>query len=246
MVVVGGVHFSFEWHDTMDDDPIVQKKHPNLYNFLCERLPQLGLDVETYGPYIWGGTDDDNNDTDDSTGITKDKEEWEQVMELLQASSETHSDDDTVWKELLLEMQEKIRLDASMNKQEHDRFVQEKKKQWEDDLAKAKLEQEQKHHQPKEEKKLSSAIDDETKKILMQRYGYDEPDEDPGDVMQATSITTNKQAAEAANLEKAKELRKTKVQTKQEEQRKTKEQRLQKEKAKEERRKRTQKGERKR
>jgi hypothetical protein len=46
-----------------------QRRHPNLYTFLLERLPQLGLDVDTYGPYIWGVEDndhDENKDDDDN------------------------------------------------------------------------------------------------------------------------------------------------------------------------------------
>ena len=42
--------------DPNDDDnqEILAQNNPNLVQLLTDRLPALGLDYETYGPYIWG------------------------------------------------------------------------------------------------------------------------------------------------------------------------------------------------
>jgi hypothetical protein len=58
-----------------------------LDEYLTEILPQLGLDVETYGPYVTGYANEDE-DTDDG---------MDDLIELLRASSESHGDDDASW-----------------------------------------------------------------------------------------------------------------------------------------------------
>ena len=57
-----------------------------LDEYLCEILPKLGLDAETYGPYVTGYANEE--DTDDG---------MDDLIELLRASSETHGDDDASW-----------------------------------------------------------------------------------------------------------------------------------------------------
>ena len=74
----------------MDDD----EEHA-LTEFLSQRLPQLGLDAETYAPYLLPLLNADEKDDD----------EWNGVLELLQASSETHSDDDTAWNALRVDIE---------------------------------------------------------------------------------------------------------------------------------------------
>lgn len=59
-----------------------------LDNYLAEVLPKLGLDVETYGPYVTGYANDD----DGVDGLND-------LIELLRASSESHGDDDDSWRE---------------------------------------------------------------------------------------------------------------------------------------------------
>ena len=61
----------------------MEEEQHYLEAFLAESLPKLGLDQETYGPYITG-TDEEDDDLDD-------------IIELLRASSESHSDDDESW-----------------------------------------------------------------------------------------------------------------------------------------------------
>ena len=55
-----------------------------LDSYLAEILPALGLDAETYAPYVTADNDDDDDNFDDIIG-------------LLKASSETHSEDDDAW-----------------------------------------------------------------------------------------------------------------------------------------------------
>jgi hypothetical protein len=251
------------------EDP--QALHPHLYGFLQRRLPELGLDVDTYGPYVWGGADDDEggvgmegggdgNPEEGGGAPPLDREELEQVVELLQASSETHSDaDGAVWEELTDAIMEHFRLDREERLQSQSEAARARRAQMDADLARAKKEQEEAMllHEKKaatgRENTKQHTLDEAAKRDLLLRYGYDEPAEDElgggpdegGGAGTAPSVVTNREAAAAAQLEKTKELRSKKIQTKKEQQQQTKEQKNQKELLKEERRKRTQKGERK-
>ena len=227
---------------------------PHLHQLLQERLPQLGLDAEMYGPYVWGDDEDSDNDDDD-----KDVDELrELVVGVLQASSETHSEDDGVWEELIENIQSANKEDSRLRREKREKHLLETKTKMEEDLAKAKLEEQEQPH-GNEEKKKSSQVDDEQKKILMQRYGYDEPAEDEGgsgfggnssgaskkQAAATAGVVNNKDAAKAAYAEKSKEVRGAQKTTKAEERKKTKEQRANKAQLKEARRKKSQKGERK-
>jgi len=61
--------------------------------FLRDTLPTLGLDSDTYIPYIVGYID-----TEDA--VEENEEALEEVIQLLRASSETHSDLDQPWTDL--------------------------------------------------------------------------------------------------------------------------------------------------
>jgi hypothetical protein len=61
-----------------------------LDTYLSIALPALGLDTETYAPYVTG-FDDDEGDLDD-------------LIELLRVSSESHGDDDGAWQEFRKEI----------------------------------------------------------------------------------------------------------------------------------------------
>ena len=229
----------------------MEEKRPNLYKLLQERLPALGLDAEMYGPYVWGDEDADSDDDDDD----KDDDELQEVViGVLQASSETHADDDDVWKELIENIHAANKLDSQLRREQREKHLQETKTKMEEDLARAKLEEQE--HQPIEQKK-SSQVDDEQKRILMARYGYDEPaEEDEGSgfggnsssakksAPAAATTVNNRDAAKAAYLEKSRELRGAQKTTKAEERKKTKEQKANKAQLKEARRKKAQKGER--
>ena len=229
----------------------MEEKRPNLHKLLQERLPALGLDAEMYGPYVWGDEDADSDDDD------KDDDELQEVvLGVLQASSETHAEDDGVWLELIQQIHASNKLDSQLKREQREKHLQETKTKMEEDLARAKLE-EQSKPKPVEAKK-SSAVDDEQKRILLAKYGYDEPAEEEegsgfggnasGAAKKSASAPTtanNKDAAKVAYMEKSKELRGAQKATKAEERKKTKEQKANKAQLKEARRKRATKGERK-
>lgn len=205
-----------------------------LSSFLTERLAQVGLDADTYGPYVLPlllTTDDEEADAD----------EWESVMSLLQASSETHSDDEHAWIDL--------RSDIEKAWADHKRKVAQQEQAIKEANARSlqeEIERERKIAQEaalleKIEKKQTEELD-ETKRALVQRYAYEEDD----DEQEEEEVVTNRQAAAEMALEKAKEARKSQVSTKVEERQKTKAAKLDKAKKLEERRKKATKGERKR
>ena len=204
----------------MDDK--AKEERPNLFHLLESQLTELGLDPETYGPYVIGTEADEVPD----------------VVELLKASSEIDEDNDDLWEQFTQDILKSLQLDERYLEEQK----QEKKKQAQQ-LAQERAEKNKaaiKEKQASTANKKSSQVDDETKMALMQRFGYEMPEGEEDEVV------TNKQAAATAHMEKAKEMRSKKTQTKKEEQQKTKDQKASKAQLKEERRKRTQKGERKR
>lgn len=71
-----------------------------LYSYLNDTLPTLGLDPETYSPYVMGcleTSQEEHSNNNDENDILED---LTPILELLRASSETHSEDDTVWENL--------------------------------------------------------------------------------------------------------------------------------------------------
>jgi hypothetical protein len=206
----------------MDEE--IKEERPNLCKLLEEQLPEFGLDVETYGPYV----------------VNSEADEVSDVVELLKASSEKEDAGD-VWENFTEEILNSLQLDEDYQsvKKEEKKRVAHKKEQERAEKSKAAIGS---SSSQKLTTKNSSQVDDVQKKRLMQRFGYENPEED-GD---RPAVVSNKQAAAAAHMEKAKELRSKKSQTKKEEQQKTKENRASKSQLKEERRKKALKGERKR
>jgi hypothetical protein len=204
--------------------------------FLAERLLTLGLDSETYGAYILPLlTDEDEQDED----------EWASVMELLQASSESHSDDVQAWLTLRLDInvawkahrdQVKLREKHEHDLREHQFGIQIEREREIAREAAAKQAQ-QKALEAKEST-------DDAKRALLDRFAYE--DGDGGDDEDDETPMTNHDVAKQREEEKSKEVRSHKQTTKKEEQHKTKEAKINKVQLKEERRKRATKGERKR
>ena len=225
--------------------------------YLSKRLPELGLDYETYGPYCLGavGTESSNGDGDD-----EDYEELDGIIELLQSSSETHSDDEAAWTELRVEI---IRLTtesrnaANAKKSEEARKVREAE---EEKIRKAKAEAEA-YEKILEEKKLhkDSEEDEEKKKAreaLLNRFAYEKEDDAAGGDGGSSGKkdgeegpVTNKDVAAQAQRDHVKKVREESSksrESKAEARMKNKEAMKAKADKKEERRKRAQKGERKR
>jgi hypothetical protein len=205
-------------------------ENPHLVAFLEERLPQLGLDGETYGTYVLG---------------TSDEEELQQVMELLQASC-SEEQDASVWETLTKDIQSKMKLDQDLKHQKELEQKEHQRALLEEQLAQAKQGIQQETANATNKQHHASAVDEATKQALLSRYAYEQDDEDEEGEEESEAPLTNREVAAQASQEKAKELKSAKVATKREEQQKTKEQKASKQQLKEERRKRAQKGERKR
>ena len=237
-----------------------KEEHPHLADFLEERLPQLGLDSETYGVYVVGvaaasSTTITATSTANHHEIDEPMAELVEIMDLLKASTEDENlaEDASIWNELVKNIQSQMRLDQQWRIQQHEQHRDNQKAEMQALLEKAKLEQEQAAAKPTATSKTSQ-VDDATKKAMLARFAYEDDDpagggegEDGGeDEVGENTVNMNKLAAAQASVEKRNELKTKKVQTKSEEQQKTKEMRANKQQLKEERRKRAQKGERKR
>jgi len=156
---------------------------PHLHHLLQVRLPKLGLDCDTYGPYVWGDDEDDNNDEDDDDQDDVADELRDIVLGVLQASSETHSDDDDIWIDLIEQIGRANKLDSKRRRESKERQLKETKTKLEKELAKAKLEEQQQQQDGGDgggNKKTSSQqkAHDERKRLLVEQYGYEEPAED--------------------------------------------------------------------
>jgi hypothetical protein len=208
-----------------------------LAGFLNDRLDRLGLDAETYAPYLLPLLTEEE----------KDDEEWESVMELLQASSESHSDDNQAWEDLRRDIEqawathkedlEKLeRVAGEKRVMEMEEKLAEEKREVEEALAEAERKKSEEHAVG------DGAGIDAAKRALVARYAFEDDENEGGD----EGAPTNKEVAAQEKQEKGRELRGQSVQTKKEEQTKTKEANLQKARLKEDRRKRAVKGERKR
>jgi len=207
-----------------------------LTSFLEEKLPTLGLDAETYGPYLMGLLPSDENEQEGA-----DEEEWGGVLELLQASSETHSDNMDAWqelKQLVLERTKEHLVELEKRKEK----AAEEARQREAELVKIPVVS---TDAAAAEKKKKSAMDDAAKKAILRQYAYEADDPD-GEEEEGGAVNVNKQSAQQLLAEKSQEMRSQKTTTKKDEQVKTKEAKQAKVNAKEERRNRATKGERKR
>lgn len=214
-----------------------------LTEFLSKRLPQLGLDAETYTPYLLPLLTDDEQDKDD--------DEWNGVLELLQASSETHSDDDAAWSAL--------RADIEAAWREHQKRVAQaaraenaaRQEEMQAQLAQERAEMEQALAQAEKQKASSATttgtVNDAAKQALLSRFAFEnDQDEDDARADSEEAPLSNKQVAAQALVEQARALRGQAVQTKAEERQKSKAHKEEKAKRKEERRNKATKGERKR
>jgi hypothetical protein len=152
-----------------------------LNEYLQSKLPSLGLVYETYGPYVTGGLLFPQSVSDESEFSSEQQEEFESVLELLQASSETHCDDrdafHVVFRSELLERRARHFDDMAAKQQE------------ERELAKSVLEQRRQDEMERDAalereliaQKKGSMVDDQQREVtlkLVQRYGYEEVDDD--------------------------------------------------------------------
>lgn len=213
-----------------------REDYPNLVEFLQRRLPELGLDEDTYGPYVLGSTTTaENND---------DGDELEDIMQLLQASTDQEGLEDAVWEELTRDIHAKLKLDQDIKHRKEEAEREDKKAALQAKLEQAKLEQEQAKTQENTRKSQTSSVDDATKQAMLARFAYEQEDDDMEDDEEDAGRNINKLAAAQASAKEKGPV--VPVATKREEQQKTKDMKANKQQAKEERRKRAVKGERKR
>eukprot|EP00586_Coscinodiscus_wailesii_P011760 CAMPEP_0172515784 /NCGR_PEP_ID=MMETSP1066-20121228/270531_1 /TAXON_ID=671091 /ORGANISM="Coscinodiscus wailesii, Strain CCMP2513" /LENGTH=229 /DNA_ID=CAMNT_0013296961 /DNA_START=55 /DNA_END=744 /DNA_ORIENTATION=- len=224
-----------------------------LASYLEETLPSLGLDYETYGPYVTGlfPIDEDGADADDE-GI-------DDIVQLLQSSSETHADDDEVWQSLQKEiLKRKKEYDYLETRRKEDDAISGKKIALEkarQALESAKIE----NTQNLEKKQRAAPSGDDAKRIaaLVEQYGYADPDEDKDESSAKKKKGAGDETVVNDNRENARQLEKARTanvrheaskahQVKLSAREATKQQKADKIKAKEERRKKASKGERKR
>ena len=230
------------------------EENQQLCEYLNETLPTLSLDPETYLPYITGCLD-----------TYQDDEEFDEIIALLQASSESHSDDEQVWP--------KLKEEILKRHQEYNHQVDQENKQKEDERkaieAAKKKEEMDEAHREKERKRMATLEKatqiemDPAKKALIEQYAYDTSEiyDNDGKVVDQKAAakgkgkdkdaeeepTSNKGLAEKMNKERAQQMRSGgQSSTKKDERMKTKQAKLDKVKQKEERRKKSTKGERKR
>lgn len=224
-----------------------------LHEYLNKVLPDLSLDPETYIPYITGCLDSfQENDL---------CEELDEIMALLQASSESHSDDEQVWSDLkegILSKYKEYKDEINRKHKEYEeerRILEERKKK--EDLEEAQREKERRRLAEEENARRKEM--DPTKKSLLEQYAYDSSEiyDDDGNLIEGGAgkdkeegeggvIMSNRAIAEKMNRERAQQIRGAHNTSKKEEREKTKQAKVDKMKQKEERRKRAQKGERKR
>lgn len=235
----------------------------HLESYLNDILPKIGLDAETYAPYITGvlrGEDEEEEE----------EEELDGVIELLQASSESHCDEENIWVELKAAIKKKhdeFKRDVRLKKKKKDEIRQKE--------AEAKIQSELKLAMQSQEQLLKQKVENErkekemdpAKRALLAQYAYDESelydcngnlitesktDLDPSKKQNKVNASTTSNESEnnvvtkKVNKENARQARSTQIQTKKSEREKTKNAKQDKLKQKEERRKRTQKGERRR
>jgi hypothetical protein len=229
--------------------------------FLNEQLQALGLDADTYGPYLTGEGSLFNSDStagDDDEEV--DSDELDSVLELLQASSETHEEDPDAFAHLKTQLLQRRQQHLVTSKQQHqekqelDKQEKQRKKQL--DLEKAQLAEKKKEEDRLE--RLNNQTEDQrlAKLKLVEEYGYEQEDvaDEEGDDEDgggdagggAGGGSLNHNNSTAIEKEKRQAMRQQSSEQKTKAKEETKQAKLSKEEAKEDRRKRAQKGERQR
>ncbi|KAL9181222.1 hypothetical protein ACHAXT_010027 [Thalassiosira profunda] len=205
-----------------------------LDSYLSEILPSLGLDAETYAPYVTGyANDDDDEDSDDSL---------DELIELLRASSETHGEDEAVWKDFRREIVQRRKdfvSGESARKELEALEIQEatnEQLQQEIKLAQQNaLEVEERKAKELAANKVENMSHD--KIAMMAKYGYEDDDGGAEDDGEPGKPMTNKEHAAAVSMQNAKSQRSSQKQTKKEAQQETAKAKADKNAKKEERRK---------
>ena len=168
--------------------------------YLSRRLPELGLDYETYGSYCLGAVGSEEEDSS--------CEELDGIIDLLRSSSETHSDDVEAWADLRAEIIRRtsewhVAIDVRKRQK-----AQGAKEEEEERIRQAKAEAEA-YEEILREKKAHHGVapEEEEKKAqrdaLLNRFAYEK--EEDGD--NEGGPVSNKDAAAEAQRESAQKAR---------------------------------------
>jgi hypothetical protein len=237
------------------------EEHPLLPLLLNERLPTLGLDVETYGPYIVAlfpvtavraTTTLMNKDNENVNGDLL-LDGWDDIQELLQASSEIQelNDDESKWIQLKNDLISTWRIYIKEQQEQQQLKLLEREQNLQKTLEQERLIAIENAATTEAANKLNDTVgtngtssDGAAKRALLNRFGYEDDDTTNDNTVEegegntgATTKNSNK------NIGKGKTIPPSTT-TKREEQQKTKQHNQQKVDAKDERRKRATKGER--
>mmetsp|Transcript_13205 Transcript_13205/g.23956 ORF Transcript_13205/g.23956 Transcript_13205/m.23956 type:complete len:224 (-) Transcript_13205:206-877(-) len=212
-----------------------------LMEYLEDALPALGLEAETYGPYMTGYADGDDEDEDT----------LDDLIELLRASSETHSDDEDAWTAFRAEIIKRKEdfIASQQTKKEEDSLMLKKK---EEERLKKDIELARDAEAAREAAELAKETKemDPAKKALLDQYAYDQESQydDEGNLVvdeEEDAPLSNRKFAAQQSQEQRDELKKGSGVTKRQSQEATAKAKMDKNRQKEERRKRATKGERK-
>lgn len=216
-----------------------------LNTYLSLHLPKLGIDYETYGPYITGLIADDIIDKD---GLGD-------VIELLKASTEIEEfqEKDDIWETLKDAILQLCEEEYKRRKEEEEKDALERRQRQamsamnlseqaeelvknENDKAKLQL---QSQSQPSE--------DDAARRKILERYAYEDSGDESDDKEEDTKpVLDNRTVAKQAEAEKNQKLRKDFNESKKASKEASAKGKVEKSLAKEERKKRATKGERRR
>jgi len=216
-----------------------------LDGYLAAILPELGLDFDTYAPYVTGYAEDNEEEDDDDA--------LDELIALLRASSETRGEDDAAWEELKAEIARRRREHAAGESARREMQALEIQATTATNLQKeiALAQRNAVEMEARKQKELADGRPENMsaeKRAMLDQFGYEDDGEpEPGQgVGDSGKLTTNRDHA-AAQVRQETEKKKTAgTQSKAEERKKTKQAKLDKLAKKEERRKKTAKKERQR
>ena len=175
--------------------------------YLSRRLPELGLDYETYGPYCLGAVGCESSSSGGG-GRDDDYEELDGIVDLLRSSSETHFDDAAAWADLRAEIIRRtgewhVAIDVRKRQE-----AQGAKEAEEERIRQAKAEAEAYEEILREKKAHHGVAPEEEEKraqrdALLNRFAYEK--EEDGD--NEGGPVSNKDAAAEAQRESAQKAR---------------------------------------
>ena len=214
--------------------------------YLSNHLPTIGLDYDTYGPYVTGLVDSDD--------AKLDSDGFDDVIELLRASSETHADEDfdSVWEDLKIQIENLCLQESNRKEEERSKELEERQRLAAENSNQLSQQAEEaarkeKQTQTSSDRNQARSADDVARRKLLERYAYENEDEDSqGEDEEDEPFLDNRAVAKQAELEKHRKLRKDFEASKKASKEASAKGKVEKSLAKEERKKRASKGERRR